>query len=324
LRGDGVLVLLLDEVAVAQLVQRERERGAAVAELLEVVERALGGPGLGVAVDEIQQRLALHVERLLGIHAGQGLAGGGRLEEDDGVGVPGLVHADPAHLVARQVMHRRGGLGEDGRVVLLGLGQVRLVEEVVAEDLLGLQAQGTGGVLARQLPQRLEHLVELAQLALLVRQVERDFVPVVEVRVLAQQAVVHLHRLVLQQPRLRRDDGAAGPLRPGLGLEVIHVAALLHVQLGQAELQVRQVRGVAALGDEALRLADGAVHLEDVALEPGDQLLALLRLGDDGVEGALGARGAGRGGGEQRRGEQAAEGAAHGVSSMQRLSMRTR
>ena len=52
-----------------------------------------------------------------------------------------------------------------------------------------------------------------------------------------------------------------------LRLEVVHVAALLHVELGEAELEVRQVRGVAALGDELLGLAERAVHLEDVALE---------------------------------------------------------
>ena len=77
------------------------------------------------------------------------LAGGG-LEEGDRVGVLLLVHPDPAHLVAGQVVHRADAANcEDGLVVLLGLGEVVLVEVVVADDLLGLEPQRALGVLAR-------------------------------------------------------------------------------------------------------------------------------------------------------------------------------
>ena len=128
-------------------------------------------------------------------------------------------------------------------VVLLGLLEVGLVEPVVAEDLLGVEPQGRAGVLLDEVAQRLEHVVELAQLALLVRQVEGHLVRVFEVGELAEDAVVDLHRLLLEQLGLGRDQGALLALGARLGLQVIDVAALLDVQLGQRGTAGRAGRG---------------------------------------------------------------------------------
>jgi hypothetical protein len=116
-----------------------------------------------------------------------------------------------------------------------------------------------------------------------VRQVERDLVAVLEVDVLAQDAVVDLHRLLLEQLRLGRHHRALLTLGPRLGLQVVHVPALLDVELGQPELQVGQVRRVAALRDQLVRLADAAVDLEDVAAQLVDQFLLLFLPRDDRV-----------------------------------------
>jgi hypothetical protein len=227
----------------------------------------LGGPGLGVAVDQVQQGLALDVERLLAVHPGDGLATGSGLEEGDRVVELLLVHPDPPQLVPGQVVHRADRELEDGLVVLLGLGVVVLVEVVVADDLVRLEPSGLLGYLPMSSAKVLSISSNWTELAHLVRQVEGDLVRVVEVRELAEQAVVELHRLLLQQLGLRADDGALVVSAALLHLEEVHVPALLHVELGQAELEVRQVRGVAALGDEPLGLEQRAVHLEDVPLE---------------------------------------------------------
>ena len=253
------------------------------------------------------------------------LAAGGGLEEGDRVVELLLVHPDPPQLVAGQVVHRALGELEDLLVVLLGLGQVGLVEVVVADDLLGLEPERALGVLGDQLVQRLEHLVELTELAHLVRQVEGDLVRVVEVGELAQEAVVELHRLLLEELGLRADDGALVVAAALLHLEEVHVAALLHVELGQAELEVGQVRGVAALGDQPLGLDERAVHLEDVPLQLLDVLGLLPLLGDHRVH-ALVERGEQRPALAPARARSRQEQSTHhwAPSSMQRLGMLTR
>jgi hypothetical protein len=322
--GDGPFVLLLDEVAVAQLVQRQGVGGAALGQFLEVLQGSLGGPGLGVAVDQVQQRLPLDVERLLGVDPRDRVAPGRPLEEGDRLVELLLVDPDPAQLVAGQVVHRALGELKDGLVVLLGLGQIGLVEVVVADDLLGFQPQRALGVLGDQLVERLEHLVELAQLPHFVGQVEGDLVGVVEVGELAEETVVELDRLLLEELGFGADDGALGLASPLGVLEEVDVAALLHVELGQAELEVRQIGSVAALGDEPLGFDERAVDLEDVPLQLLHVLGLLPRPGDDRIH-VLVERG------EQRRvrrpGRQGEEKDADGhwaPSSRQRLGIFTR
>lgn len=79
-----------------------------------------------------------------------------------------------------------------------GFFQVRLVKPVVTQNLLGLEPERTLGVLVDERAKGGQHVVELAELALLVGEVKGDFVAVVKVWVLALQAVVELHRLLLQ------------------------------------------------------------------------------------------------------------------------------
>src|SRR5258708_32441195 len=104
-----------------------------------------------------------------------------------------------------------------------------------------------------QLVERLEHVVEVAQLAHLVGEIELNLVAILEVGKLALDPVVDLDRLLLEQARLRGDHRPV-PLLPRLRLEIVDVAPLLPVELREPDLQLAQIPGMSRLRDQLARL----------------------------------------------------------------------
>ncbi|MGC4121215.1 MAG: hypothetical protein QM765_42890 [Myxococcales bacterium] len=303
--GRGVLELLLDEVAVAQLLEDVLEGVGVVAERLEELDGALGGLGLGVAVDEVGERQALDLQRL-GAGALEHRRAGGGLEVLDGLGVLAAVDPHPAHLVAGQVVGGRGGRVEDLEVVGLGVVELALVEVVVGDDEQRLGHQRAARVLVDDLLVGGDGLVELAQLPVLVRLEEAHLVVLLVVGELVEDALVEADGLLLEQRDVGDDQRAAlALLDVELGLQVEAVAALLDVELGLAEDQVGQIGRGARRGDQLLGDVDRPVDLDEVAAQLGDELGALVGLAGEVV--LLHRRpggGAGRGGERRQGGEE--------------------
>ncbi len=264
---DGLLVLALLEVQVAQAAEHGLDE-VLLAELGEVLVGLVHLAGVGEEADQVLEGLVFEVHlQLVGallLHR----VGHDGLHRVDGLAVLADVVVAPGQLVEREGVLVRVAVG-GGLLVghQRGVGVV-VVEVVLADAHEGVGDEGALGVELDQLLVGLEGLVAVAELVVRFAHVVGGLVGPGVAGVVPEDVLVELDRLALPVVRLAVvgrhalrvtavvvEAGVEGDLE-GLHLAQVQLAALLEVQVCQAQHHLGAAVALDPLREQALEAAN--------------------------------------------------------------------